>query len=276
MADRSLTSPGRATAERARLERDALAVLLPAFATFMAEVERAAVAALSAPTMLAAATPRPNLNEAFTLGKVSESWGTAAHAIEVWAREFLAPGQTLDTLIYTDTAMHQYLLGMQERLANAPLQADVFASVRDVLAQASQSQWSKDQTVTEIRKVLDLDTGAGVRTAADKVETHGSSLRKRLVQMIRTEVTAAYNVRKMSRMASGGYHFKRWVAHHDRRTRPTHLSVSGTTIPQSQDFIVGGAAMAYPGDPKGPTKETANCRCVLVGAREPTPGALPE
>jgi hypothetical protein len=39
--------------------------------------------------------------------------------------------------------------------------------------------------------------------------------------------------------------------------------VSGTQIPVSQAFIVGGAAMMYPGDPSAPLDETANCRCVI-------------
>jgi hypothetical protein len=54
--------------------------------------------------------------------------------------------------------------------------------------------------------------------------------------------------------------------HHDAVTRPTHLAADGQTVRIGTPFIVGGFALAYPGDPLGPIQETAGCRCVLAGA----------
>jgi hypothetical protein len=58
---------------------------------------------------------------------------------------------------------------------------------------------------------------------------------------------------------------KGWSAHTDSRTRPDHLAMlDSDMIPLNADFIVGGEAMAYPGDPRGSAANVINCRCSLV------------
>ena len=56
---------------------------------------------------------------------------------------------------------------------------------------------------------------------------------------------------------SGGYH--------PSSLEPgSHRAANGQTVGIHEDFIVGGAALAFPGDPAGPPEEVINCRCVSV------------
>ena len=61
---------------------------------------------------------------------------------------------------------------------------------------------------------------------------------------------------------------KRWVSTGDTRTRPTHASANGQTVPMDEKFLVGGVEMEYAGDPAGGASNNVNCRCVIVYADE--------
>lgn len=67
------------------------------------------------------------------------------------------------------------------------------------------------------------------------------------------------------RNAYGAELDKTWISTLDRRTRRTHWAADGQRVPIDSPFTVGGAALDYPGDPKGPARETKRCRC-RVGA----------
>lgn len=54
---------------------------------------------------------------------------------------------------------------------------------------------------------------------------------------------------------------RRWVSRTDGHTRATHLAANGQTQSAGVPFEVGGSLLRYPGDPAGPTRETAGCRC---------------
>lgn len=57
---------------------------------------------------------------------------------------------------------------------------------------------------------------------------------------------------------------KEWVAFIDERTRVDHIKANGTRVAINDDFVVGGALMQYPGDPRGGAKNVVHCRCVLL------------
>lgn len=60
-----------------------------------------------------------------------------------------------------------------------------------------------------------------------------------------------------------------WLAIDDARTRPSHAAADGQTIGPGERFLVGGFALAHPGDPNGPAREIVNCRCSMLLERIP-------
>lgn len=67
-----------------------------------------------------------------------------------------------------------------------------------------------------------------------------------------------------------------WVARMDARTRPTHFAADGQRQSIDGMFLVGGADLAYPGDPNGPPEQVVNCRCRvgMVEVGKPTPSEM--
>lgn len=58
--------------------------------------------------------------------------------------------------------------------------------------------------------------------------------------------------------------FKQWIATDDKRTRPTHEAADQQRTLLLESFVVGGARLQFPGDPRGPANEVINCRCSLL------------
>ncbi len=58
--------------------------------------------------------------------------------------------------------------------------------------------------------------------------------------------------------------FKMWISTDDTRTRPTHRAADQQRTLLSEPFVVGGADLMFPGDPRGPAQEVINCRCSLL------------
>lgn len=54
---------------------------------------------------------------------------------------------------------------------------------------------------------------------------------------------------------------RQWTSRTDGHTRPTHLAANGQVQSAGVPFEVGGSLLRYPGDPAGPVRETAGCRC---------------
>lgn len=58
--------------------------------------------------------------------------------------------------------------------------------------------------------------------------------------------------------------FKVWLSTEDSRTRPTHAEADRQRTLMSEPFRVGGSALLFPGDPRGPANEVINCRCSML------------
>lgn len=70
---------------------------------------------------------------------------------------------------------------------------------------------------------------------------------------------AANEAWQQSEVVSG----KIWIsALLPERTRDTHAEAHGQTVKLNEMYSVGGAQLAYPGDPDGPPGEVVNCLCV--------------
>ena len=110
--------------------------------------------------------------------------------------------------------------------------------------------------------------GATETETAERITelTGGAIAARRAIRIARTEVHAMM-LHYSSRIAEKelGARKKKWnAATHQERTRPSHRAASGQQRKIGEAFIVGGAAMRYPGDPRGPARERINCRCVLT------------
>jgi len=106
----------------------------------------------------------------------------------------------------------------------------------------------------------------GTRASDPEHQTYMNRVRR----LARTAATLNTSRRRVREFARDGFTHKRWVAHHDHRTRTTHRIANGQTVPLDSEFIVGGFPLMYPGDPTAPMEETASCRCVMIGASDPS------
>lgn len=112
----------------------------------------------------------------------------------------------------------------------------------------------------------DLDSSLIIRLIRDKLGNQIS--RSRAMTIARTEVhnAATFASLESSKVLNDDLDLgmkKIWLAVDDSRTRPEHNAVDDKTIDMDEDFIVGGARMSRPSDPRGGASQVINCRCAL-------------
>lgn len=94
--------------------------------------------------------------------------------------------------------------------------------------------------------------------------------KNRAMTVARTETIGAVNAgvfrsAQLEAQARGDVApFKQWIATEDKRTRPTHNAADKQRTLLSEPFVVGGARLMFPGDPRGPANEVINCRCSML------------
>jgi hypothetical protein len=151
-------------------------------------------------------------------------------------------------------------------------------SVGDVFW-AELNQWNMVNTASRVTQVSQksktilrdiiqngMNEGLSHKEIAKKMRETGritSPIRARTIALTETHtasVKAVDSAIKSTRIKMN----KEWISSIDKRTRPWHLEVSGTVIPEDEMFIVKGVPMKRPGDPRGGSVNTVNCRCVLI------------
>jgi uncharacterized protein with gpF-like domain len=108
--------------------------------------------------------------------------------------------------------------------------------------------------------------GLGESETANRIlEVIPSISESRARIIARTETHGAANYGSLqATLATGLLMDKEWLSAADERTRDTHVEANGQVVGIDGNFEVGGAFMAYPGDPSGPAEEVIGCRCVLA------------
>lgn len=232
--------------EAAKVERDIRAAVWAALSDWLVQTARRVLRGDQPPDLDAIWARVPLWREAVDLILNGEIWKALALAFEKLFGTGYAWTQR--------PAMTRYLAEVRNRLVRVP------DEVYDLVA-------------GEITKGANL--GEGVPKLAARVDnvlstTASERWPNRATVIARTETIGALNAgREDAFMAvaeadpSTEYEHM-WLSTDDRRTRPTHDAADGQRVPLGQPFIVGGFALARPGDPTGPAHEIIQCRCTSL------------
>lgn len=156
---------------------------------------------------------------------------------------------------------------VEQILTDLGLPNHLYEDVQVILDNAAAEAWTEAKTKRALSKLLIPKQNASKTIPATQRETrdeYRARIRSTAIETINQNLQRA----TARRIQEQGLSWKKWVAHHDDRTRPAHREADGQTVPATDTFTVGGFRMRYPKDPSAPLHLTVNCRCIMVGAKK--------
>ena len=158
------------------------------------------------------------------------------------------------------TLTHPIVQGILDKLG-ARVEATITAAAREPVATAIATSWADGLSVP--------DTASAIQASVEGVAGY------KAVMLARTDLIGMSNgagkwavdqLNTASREAGEGTAIATqvWLSSQDDRVRDTHAEADGQEVPIGEMFTVGGALLAYPGDPDGPDEEVINCRCTVL------------
>lgn len=166
-----------------------------------------------------------------------------------------APLVEIEHVIPQSTALiESYLDGARNRLVGVPDR--VYDLVKEIVQEGVATGAPNEEIVDQLERLF----------SAEGVAMWDG----RLMTIARTEAIAAQNAGTFASFLSLAaldpetQWEKAWLSTVDTRVRETHKRADQQRVPLKESFRVGGARLAYPGDPTGPPEEVINCRCSLL------------
>lgn len=156
---------------------------------------------------------------------------------------------------------------VEQLLTDSGLPNHLYEDVQVILDNSSSEGWTEAKTKRALSKLLIPKQNASKKIPTAQRETrdeYRARIRSTAIETINQNLQRA----TARRIQEQGLSWKKWVAHHDDRTRPAHREADGQTVPATDTFTVGGYRMRYPKDPSAPLHLTINCRCIMVGAKK--------
>lgn len=175
---------------------------------------------------------------------------------QVIARLVEATGNPLSLLIDQPLATDQYLQQATNRLVG--ISNELWFNARTSIAEGITLGESQPKLAQRVRDAVGV-TAPRARTIA-RTESHGA--RNVAAMATLQQFETGYGIEP-------GVMRKEWQATNDPRTRHTHHEADGQVVRFADPFIVGGASLAFPGDPTGPPQEIINCRCTPIAVFDP-------
>jgi hypothetical protein len=130
------------------------------------------------------------------------------------------------------------------------------------------------KTAGAIRENFGLVIG-GVRSRSEAVTVTQKLLqvnRSKANTVTNTEIGRAYSVATHERQMMASAYLpglmKQWRRSMKEHERPAHTIADGQLVAVEKKFVINGARLDHPRDPKGPAKETINCGCISLPKME--------
>ena len=166
--------------------------------------------------------------------------------------------------------VYRSLLGEGYRFDSRPAVVEHLSTVTNRMVRTPDSVF--DLVSSQIAKGANL--GESIPEIAERVDgvlstTGTERWPNRATVVARTETLSALNAGREDAFRAvaeelGEPFEKMWLSTVDGRTRRTHRKADQQRVPLDGMFTVGGAALRRPGDPIGPVKEIAQCRCTIL------------